>query len=290
MNERVAVTVRQAYDTDTQQVMELSSHIWEGEDYIPYVWSEWLSDPQGLLVVAEHQERIVGLGKLTRLSEEDWWLEGLRVHPEFEGLGIASQLHEYLFNTWKRIGNGSVRLGTASFRLPVHHLCKKFGFRKVGECTPFVAHPLDDPTILERFHLLRSEDAMEAAHFAQNSPSLTLSNGLMDLGWQWAPPRKDYLSRMINDQKIWWWNDRRGLLSLREDKDPDKEPSLVIQIIACPMEEIVELLLDFRRLTHALGYQRAGWMAPLSPDLLPHLEAASFARDWDASMFLFSYP
>jgi len=290
MNKRISVMIRPARNADTPQVMELTSHIWDGDDYVPYVWSEWLSDPQGLLVVAEHQDQILGLGKLTRLSEEDWWLEGLRVHPEFEGRGIASQLHEYLFETWKEIGSGTVRLGTASFRLTVHHLCEKFGFRKVSECTPFAAQALEEPSARYNFLLLQPEEALEATNFTLKSPSLILSSGLVDLGWQWAPPREVYLSRMIKEQKAWWWRERRGLLALREDKDPGKETTLMIQFIACHLEDIVELLQDFRNITTVLGYKRAGWMAPLSADLLPLLQTASFERDWDASIFLFSNP
>jgi len=73
-------------------VLELTRTIWEGDDYVPHVWGEWLADPQGLLAVAEHQGRVLGLGKLTRLSEDDWWLEGLRTHPNTKGGGSPLSL------------------------------------------------------------------------------------------------------------------------------------------------------------------------------------------------------
>jgi len=318
-SERLNVKIRQALETDTPDVMELTNRIWNGEDYVPYVWSEWLSDPQGLLAVAEYRSRVIGLGKLTRLSEEDWWLEGLRVHPEFEGRGVASQIHEYLMETWLRIGKGSVRLGTASFRLSVQHLCDRLGFKKIAECTPFVTpillkqctessnevnrdastdqfappatgrFPLTDShSSIACFKLITFQEVTEATTFALRSPTLTLSAGLMDLGWKWAPPREAYLARIIEDQKAWWWRERRGVLALGEDVDPDKEPSSMIKLLACSLEDIVGLLLDYRCLAAVLGYHRAGWMAPLHPDLLPVLQTTSFKQDWDASMFIYS--
>jgi ribosomal protein S18 acetylase RimI-like enzyme len=90
---------------DTPEVMELTRTIWDGEDYVPHVWWEWFLDPRGLLAVAEYGGMVVGLGKLTQLSERDWWMEGLRVHPDFERRGIASHLNDsigLLAEKWSR--------------------------------------------------------------------------------------------------------------------------------------------------------------------------------------------
>jgi hypothetical protein len=83
-DERLKVTCRPAQVDDTPDVLELTHTIWEGEDYNPQVWQDWLADTQGLLAVAEHDGRVLGLGKLTCLAAGQWWLEGLRTHPEFE--------------------------------------------------------------------------------------------------------------------------------------------------------------------------------------------------------------
>jgi len=98
LNSHMAVHCRPALPSDTADVLELTSTIWEGQDNIPEVWENWLSDSTGLLAVAEYQGRVLGLSKLTRLSESDWWLDGLRVHPDFEGRGVASSMHDFLFS------------------------------------------------------------------------------------------------------------------------------------------------------------------------------------------------
>ncbi len=319
--ERLIVNIRPAQESDTPGVMELSSRIWDGEDYVPYVWSEWLSDSRGMLVVADYQQRVIGLGKLTRLSEEDWWLEGLRVQPDFEGRGIASQIHEFLMETWTKIGSGTVRLGTASYNLAVQHICNRLGFRKVAEFSPFGAPslmepvpesdrtyhsqpPADElvpmgsdeenssldysPTFV--FEPVAFEEVTKATDFALYSESLALSSGLINLGWQWAPPREEYLSQIIEEHKAWWWRERRGLLAIDEQKGSSKEPAATVILLACSFKDIGEMLPDYRRLAALLGYRRAAWMVPLESSLLSVFPAANFEREWDDSIYIYSRP
>jgi GNAT superfamily N-acetyltransferase len=317
--DRLSVNIHPARETDTPGVMELSSRIWDGEDYVPHVWFDWLSDPRGMLVVAEHQNKIIGLGKLTCLSEKDWWLEGLRVHPDFEGRGIASQIHEFLLDAWTKKGRGTVRLGTASHNLPVQHLCDRLGFRKIVELSIFVAptflDPVHDSDKIVQVHTstdnsanvapdrkisspdhsspivfkpVAFEEVTEATIFALQSESLALSSGLIDLGWQWAPPREEYLARIIERCRAWWWQERRGLLAIDEQKGSGQEPTAIIVLLACSLEDVGELLSDYRRLAASLGFRRAAWMTPLDPGLLPVLQTVGFEREWDASMFIYS--
>lgn len=101
---------RPALPKDTPDVIELTRTIWEGEDYVPSVWPTWLADPCGLLAVGEYGPRVVGLVKLTCLGQGEWWLEGLRVHPAYEGRGFASHLHDYVLDYWIRNGASSAWL------------------------------------------------------------------------------------------------------------------------------------------------------------------------------------
>ena len=97
----------------------------------PQVWNQWLADREGILAAAEMDGKAVGFGKLTRLASGEWWIEGLRVHPDYQGLKIGSQLFEYLLDQWKERGSGVIRLATSSERVQVHHLCDRLGFRRV---------------------------------------------------------------------------------------------------------------------------------------------------------------
>jgi GNAT superfamily N-acetyltransferase len=287
--ERLTVTVRPAQESDTADVLELTKTIWDGDDYVPHVWADWLADTQGRLLVAEHDGRILGLGKLSRLSSEDWWLEGMRVHPEYQGHGIASQIHEALVYTWQEMGSGTLRLGTASNRYPIHHLCARMGFEKVNEITFYTAQSLEEEAGM--FEAVEADAAAEALDFALHSQLFELSNGLMDLGWRSAPPRLEYIQQAVGEGRAFWWRSRDGLLLFFEDEEGWDEGALrnsVAQLLACSLEDLPALLSDYRRLAAKLGFAKANWMAPLRQQVQEALEAAGFTRDWDASMWVFA--
>ena len=280
---------RPALLKDTPDVMELTRTIWDGEDYVPYIWGEWFTDPQGLLAVAEFGGRVVGLGKLTQLSAREWWMEGLRVHPDYERRGIASHLNDFLLDYWQRHGAGVVRLVTASYRLPIHRICEHTGFQKVGEFTPYLAPTSDQESGGQdeiAFAPLDESQVKAGTDFVLASPILALSAGLMDLGWQWVTPSLDSIRQAINKQQAYWWLNRRGMLVFSEDNERSLRTSM-IRLLACQNEDLVEILQDYRRLAGQLGFHQAGWIAPLQPKVVLLLDQAGFQRDWDASLFVF---
>ncbi|OGO32999.1 MAG: hypothetical protein A2Z16_14165 [Chloroflexi bacterium RBG_16_54_18] len=282
------IVCRPAQPEDTPDVLELTKTIWEGHDYVPEVWDEWLADNQGQLLVAELDGKVLGISKLSRLSPEDWWMQGLRVHPQYEGQGIASQLTDATLQAWLEIGSGTVRLGTASFRLPVQHICSRLGFTKVSELAPFYAPANQSNSSRSEFQLLAVHEVERAIEFAWLSTSLALTAGLIDLDWHYASPRTEFLAAAVERKLAWWWHGREGLLTARLDEDDELGRAPSIELLGCPLEALPQFLLDYRTLAGELGYSRAAWMAPLHESLLPTLKAAGFKRVWENSLYIYA--
>jgi GNAT superfamily N-acetyltransferase len=278
------VVCRPALPKDTQEVMDLTRLIWEGEDYIPHVWEEWLSDYSGMLAVAEYGGRVVGLGKLSLLAPGQWWLEGLRVHPEFQGRGIGSHLHDYLIKHWLKEGDGVIRLTTNVNRLTVHHMSEQTGFRRISEISPFKARAMDESS--DAFMLLDSSEVQKAVTIALGSESVQASTDLMDLGWKWATINANNLGEAVARKHAWWWHAGQGLLAIWEE-DWEQETGAVLMFLSCKLEKMVELLVDFRRLAGAMKHNQAGWFVPLRNELIPYLELAGYKRDWEESLYIF---
>ena len=57
------VVCRPALPRDTADVLEFIKFIWNGHDYVKYVWDEWFNDPDGILVAAEYEGHCVGIAK-----------------------------------------------------------------------------------------------------------------------------------------------------------------------------------------------------------------------------------
>jgi GNAT superfamily N-acetyltransferase len=278
------VVCRPALAKDTEAVMELSSHIWEGGDYIPLVWADWLADPDGLLGVAEIHGRIAGVFKLTKFQEGEWYMEGLRVHPDFQGRGVASHIQEYILETWHRMGSGIIRLTTGSYNVKVHRMCEQHGFKRIAEFIPYRAPSLIEGT--SNFVRLGMGEANNAMEFVLSSPTHAMSSGLINLGWVYAGPQFKHIEKAIEERHAWWWRNGVGFISIWED-DEGEEHAPGIQLIACPESELGELVMDYRRLMGEEGHKTAGWTAPNRLEVISILEDTGFERSWDVSLYIY---
>ncbi|MGW8144377.1 MAG: GNAT family N-acetyltransferase [Anaerolineales bacterium] len=280
---------RPALPMDTPGMLELTRHIWEGEDYVPYTWDAWMADYEGLLAVAEYKARVVGLGKVTKLSESDWWLEGLRVHPEFEGRGIASKINDYLLDFWQRNGSGIIRLATISKREPVKHMVKKRGFNLIGEYETYEVQfrPSRDPTTHStEFQPVNPAEINEALSWLAAPGKIRLDFGIMDLGWQFAPPRQEFIEDYVKREKIWWWQNQQGLLVMVPKTSGD-EPWARIRMLACDREHYLTCLLDAHSFAEEIGYEGATWKAPNLPEFKKVLTQAGFIQEKDYTLQIY---
>ncbi len=283
------VLLRRAIARDKADVLEFTKFIWEGHDYIAYVWDDWYMDPQGFLVVAEYAGHAVGLGKVSRVSKGQWWLEGLRVDPNYRGLKIGSRIHEYLQDWWEQYGGGTIRLMTSWERVEVHHLCERFGWQKVGEVRAHIAPPLEEN--LQALLAVEENELDAALRFAR--AHLDYANGLADLDWQDAAIDEEILRDECSQGNLFWWRGQpseagepAGLVGAWEG-DEDGQPFLGIGFMACDVADLAEMLRDVRRLAAQRRLANVNWHAPARPDVDAALQEAGLVSRWDGSAYLF---
>ena len=267
------VLIRPTLPSDKEDVLSFCRFIWGGGDYIAYVWDEWLADPLGLMFTAEYAGHAVGLGRLTRLSPSQWWLEGLRVDPQHQDRKIGSALHSYLVTDWLEHGTGFLRLMTTGDRVKVHHLCERDGFTRAAELACRFAPSLDEPA--SALTPVQPAELPAALDFLARAPSLAWMNGLLDLGWCYATVEAFTLEFFLARERLYWWDGRRGLLAVWDDAE-DGETFTMVGAAGCAAGDLPALLLDFRRLSARLGFRKAGFFAATHPDLVAALESAGF--------------
>ncbi len=276
------VVCRPALASDTEDVLEFTKSIWNGHDYIKYVWRDWLADPQGLLAAAIYGPHTVGIAKATLLSPGQWWLEGFRVDPRRQGLKIGSHLHEYLDRWWLEHGEGTIRLMTSSERIQVHHLAARTGYAKVGEAWAYRA-----PAAAESEHPFKpvaADDIQAALSFA--SGQLSGPHKLMDLGWRFVAPDAPALAALAAEGRLFWWRNREGLAGFWEDEE-EQARGLGISFAACEAASLTHLLADIPRLAVAGGYASVLWLAPNDKRIQAAMEAAGYQSEWDHAGFLY---
>lgn len=121
--------VRQATTEDAERVVEFTSRIWtdRGGDYIPHIYHDWIAgdgDDQRTFVVDAGDGDVAGILQAVMLSEHEAWFQGMRVNPDYRGLGVAQRLNDASFDwaadqgatvgrimvfSWNQAGLGAAR-------------------------------------------------------------------------------------------------------------------------------------------------------------------------------------
>lgn len=57
----MSLAIRRARLADHAAMLHITRTVWEGHDYVPFVWDRWLRDPNGAVLVADRDGRAVGL-------------------------------------------------------------------------------------------------------------------------------------------------------------------------------------------------------------------------------------
>ena len=281
------VVCRPALARDQADVNEFCKGIWSGHDYVPDVWDHWFKDPHGILAVAEYNGHAIGCAKISLISEGQWWLEGFRVDPKYQGLKVGSQIHNYVTDWWQEHGDGTVRLMTSAENTAVHHLCEKTGYLKTQEVCGYAAGPIDMAT--DNFR--PATDTTEAAAFAMQSESLKLTGQLIDFGWRIGTADEQVFDKYSGYKAdfvhtFYWWKNKQGLFSAWEDEEDDKR-QLVLGVLACAVKDMSSLLMDIRRFAARKKFDRIFLLAFLHPQLLAQLEQAGFSTSWESYLRLF---
>lgn len=90
-------TVRQARLADHESVAAFTETTWEGGDYVPDVFPQWVEgdgQTQRTFVVdvagRDGPDAIAGVVSIVLVSETEAWGQGLRVNPTYRGQGIST--------------------------------------------------------------------------------------------------------------------------------------------------------------------------------------------------------
>jgi GNAT superfamily N-acetyltransferase len=276
------ILCRPAQPADTKTVQSFLPGIWNGEDYVPQVWDAWLRSREGSLVVAEYAGQTAGLGRLRDLGWGEWWMEGLRVDPQFQGLGIASRLHEYLLERWYESSGSVVRLATHARRQAVRHLCQRTGFQEIARLGCLLAAPQSSD-----HSFVRGMKVSLPSGQAQQQRVLSATRGqiLMDLNWAWAALREERI-RERSASSLWTWRGGTGWVVLLQDPDEGGE-DLLLQACSIPEGQRYEFFSELRGLASQLGCSGLRVFVPFE---LAHEEfwtAAGWSRDEDEELLLF---
>ncbi len=208
--------LRDAIAADKEPILEFCHQTWDWGDYIEFVWDEWFNDPRGGLRVGELNGRPVGVNKLTMLTPQEGWMEGMRLHPDYRGRGYAHQFMADMVLLAKEKGAQVIRLATGSNNVPIQTVAKRLGLRKVAAFTPYNAESLGIAALqaegkmelsaavrqrLGQFYILEPADAGAVWQHIERSPLRSVARLYAD-GWAWAELTNAKLLKRLRDHQV----------------------------------------------------------------------------------------
>jgi ribosomal-protein-alanine N-acetyltransferase len=130
---------------EIEQQSPVAAH-WTAEQYKAVLGS-------GIILVTEQTGKLCGFLCATAAAE-DWEIENMAVHADFQRRGIADQLVRALIQRAGSTSASAILLEVRESNQPARRLYKKHGFREEGRRRAYYNHPLDD-AILCAFRFAR---------------------------------------------------------------------------------------------------------------------------------------
>ena len=182
------IELRNAVREDRPRILEISSQIWEGNDYLPLVIDDWLADSSGEFVVAVVDGVLVGFAHRRSLAPRYAWLEGIRTDPARRGTGAAKEITLHLLEAAREDGADRVGLSTHVLNEASMHIARSHGFEEVARFTNLGAEKSAPAWSAARESREVVEVPLdEAVAFTRKSRSLELGRGFVSNGWTFYP-------------------------------------------------------------------------------------------------------
>lgn len=271
------LVVRRARASDRDAIFELSRSIWGGNDYMPIVWERWLKEKDGVLLTVTHNGRPVGVSKVSLLAPGEVWLEGLRLHPDLQGKGLAGQINRVTFREAMKLNPRSVRYSTGAGNGASRHLAEKRGFWQVAWADWMwgTARPSGSDSVRRA----RDDELSDVLMYVRDSECFREASGLYARGWRFQELNRRALRRLIRRGQLLVVR-RRGRLSAVAVYDHGHiDDDICLGYADGTDEDIAALANEVLAVAHRSGIEEASAMLPSG-----RIAAAAFRAGFNAEM------
>ena len=190
--------VRDGVASDLEQISELCKSIWNGRDFLPTVWNNWISNEIGSFIVVESENQILGVYH-HYILDSDSWLETLRVHEQYRRQGIAQFMIKDYLERSKKLNAVNSRLVTSIKNTASRNLFEKHGFSEVlrSQYCSIELETITTNSMQEEFSIIK--DSKQIYSLLKDS---MLDNQLIPLWWRWWQQSDSALHELSNNSFV----------------------------------------------------------------------------------------
>ena len=249
-------TVRRMTPADKPAMMEIASRIWDGFDYLPTVFDEWVADTQGEFAAVHLDGKLVGCGKLTFFTPTDAWLEGLRKDPRVTEKGMGAEVARYFLSRLAvRRDLTSIRFSTYVRNFSSITVNERLGFRRrtvlsvkawEGTRAELEAVPLRS-SVGARSHVETATDERSVLDYLDRAGCFPAAGGLVVEGWRaWPFSRELVAARYVRTGRCRAIAKGRGLAGLAIWVPDTRFPPGRVKIVCMDAEneDVADALFD----------------------------------------------
>jgi RimJ/RimL family protein N-acetyltransferase len=176
--------IRRLRFSDRNDVLEISRHVWDGHDYLPLVFEQWLKDRNSYFYGVEVDGRVVAVGNLHLIeNKRTGWMEGLRVHPDFRGRGYANDLTRFFVQKGEELAVDRLRYTTGENNAASLKLASNAGFSRLLDKAVFWCMKPEKAPTVRGYLPIEEVKARRAYELLQTNPSL-VPHGVLIFDWR----------------------------------------------------------------------------------------------------------
>lgn len=213
------ICFRRLTHEDYDDIVDISRDIWDGTDYLPQVFHDWVED-KGVFLggIDSETNKVIAVDKFTYLHDGTGWLEGLRVHRDYRGKKIGKKITVELLDKAKEaLHKGEVNkiaFSTHIGNIESKTMLEKMGF-KVAEAQLLAIKELQNVKsniLLENFKVEQWEISSEEF---KNLEYLKRRNNLLPLAFVFQEPTKELFDELKEANSFVSINGHKGIFKYK---------------------------------------------------------------------------
>ncbi|WP_088889986.1 GNAT family N-acetyltransferase [Leptolyngbya ohadii] len=285
MTKATDIIVRPARSEDKTAVLAFCQHTWENhEDYIAQVWDKWIADPTGQILVVEIAGQPVAMTRVVQLAPQEGWWEGLRVDPQYRGLGLVRHLDLAVAQYCHARGITTIRCCVGSWNQGIPEMIQRRGYEPIACYQEHSAIAMPSSRSFQPLIQLAPQDFAAVWQFVgrvQSVPPLFISRGA-----KWQRLTIEQLQERLELGKVWGdWQQQELQGVLVQSHLESADSALWIGYLEGTFDRFAQpptadrlpnLLQSIKHLASNLGYSTVSGFFPRTNDWLTLLQQADY--------------